>query len=42
MKTFGIRKKQGLYYIGNKQAIIFRDNIIIDNEKLRAHPIYGN
>ena len=32
-ETFGIREKQGLYYIGNKQAIIFRDNIIIDDEK---------
>ena len=37
-ETFGIRKKQGLYYIGNKQAIIFRDNIIIDNEKFEGTP----
>ena len=35
-ETFGIRKKQGLYYIGNKQAIIFRDNIIIDDEKFEG------
>ena len=35
-ETFGIRKNQGLYYIGNKQAIIFRDNIIIDNEKFEG------
>ena len=35
-ETFGIRKKQGLYYIGNKQAIIFCDNIIIDNEKFES------
>ena len=34
-KTFGIREK-GLYYIGNKQAIIFRNNIIIDNEKFEG------
>ena len=31
--TFGICEKQGLYYIGDKQAIIFRNNIIIQNEK---------
>ena len=31
--TFGIREKQGIYYIGDKQAIIFRNNIIIENEK---------
>ena len=37
-ETFGIREKQGLYYIGNKQAIIFRDNIIIDNEKFEGTP----
>ena len=37
-ETFGIRKKQGLYYIGNKQAIIFRDNFIIDNEKFEGTP----
>ena len=37
-ETFGIREKQGLYYIGNKQAIIFHDNIIIDNEKFEGTP----
>ena len=31
--TFGICEKQGLYYIGDKQAIIFRNDIIIQNEK---------
>ena len=37
-KTFGIREKQGLYYIGNKQAIIFRNNIIIEDEKFDGTP----
>ena len=37
-KTFGIREKQGLYYIGDKQAIIFRNNIIIENEKFEGTP----
>ena len=36
--TFGIREKQGLYYIGDKQATIFRNNIIIDNEKFEGTP----
>ena len=35
-QTFGIREKQGLYYIGNKQAIIFRNNIITENEKFQG------
>ena len=35
-KTFGIRNGKGLYYIGDKQAIIFRNNIIIDNEKFEG------
>ena len=37
-KTFGISEKKGLYYIGNKQAIIFRNNIIIDDEKFEGTP----
>ena len=37
-KTFGIREKQGLYYVGNKQAIIFRNNIIIEDEKFDGTP----
>ena len=36
--TFGIRNKKGLYYIGDKQAIIFRNNIIIDDEKFEGTP----
>ena len=36
--TFGIRNKKGLYYIGDRQAIIFRNNIIIDNEKFEGTP----
>ena len=36
--TFGTREKQGLYYIGDKQATIFRNNIIIDNEKIEGTP----
>ena len=36
--TFGIRENQGLYYIGDKQATIFRNNIIIDNEKFEGTP----
>ena len=35
-ETFGIREKQGLYYIGNKQATIFRNNIIVDDEKFEG------
>ena len=37
-ETFGIRNEKGLYCIGNKQAIIFRDNIINDNEKFEGTP----
>ena len=31
--TFGIRKEEGLYYIGDKQATIVNNNIIIGDEK---------
>ena len=33
-KTFGIRNVEGLYYIGNKQATIVNNNIIVDNKKI--------
>ena len=36
--TFGIREKKGLHYIGNKQATIFDNNIIIGNEKFKGTP----
>ena len=36
--TFGIPDEKGIYYIGNKQAIIFRNNIIIDNGKFEGTP----
>ena len=37
-ETFGIRKKEGLYYIGNKQATIVDSNILIDNELFKGTP----
>ena len=36
--TFGIRNEVGLYYIGNKQATIVNNNIIVDGEKFRGTP----
>ena len=36
--TFGIRDEKGLYCIGNMQALIFRNNIIIDDEKFEGTP----
>ena len=36
--TFGIRNDEGLYYIGNKQATIVNNNIIVDGEKFRGTP----
>ena len=36
--TFGIRNEEGLYYIGNKQATIVNNNIIVDDEKFRGTP----
>ena len=36
--TFGMRNEEGLYYIGNKQATIVNNNIIIDNEKCEGTP----
>ena len=37
-KIFGIRNVEGLYYIGNKQATIANNNIMIDNEKFKGTP----
>ena len=34
--TFGIRNEEGLYYIGNKQATIVNNNIIVDGEKFEG------
>ena len=36
--TFGIRNVEGLYYIGNKQATIVNNNILIDDEKFKGTP----
>ena len=36
--TFGIREKEGLYYIGDKQAAIADNNIIIGDEKFKGTP----
>ena len=36
--TFGIRNEEGLYYIGNKQATIVNNNIIVEGEKFRGTP----
>ena len=34
--TFGIYNKNGLYYIGNKQATIVNNNIMVDDEKFKG------
>ena len=34
--TFGIRNVEGLYYIGNKQATIVNNNIIVGYEKFKG------
>ena len=36
--TFGIRNVEGLYYIGNKQATIVGNNILIGDEKFTGTP----
>ena len=36
--TFGIRNKEGLHYIGSKQATIVNNNIIVEGEKFRGTP----
>ena len=35
-ETFGIRNEKGLSYIGNKQAIIVNNNIIVDDRKFKG------
>ena len=37
-KTFGIYKRKGLYYIGNKQSTTADNDIIIDDEKFKGRP----
>ena len=37
-KTFGIYKEKGLYYIGNKQATIIDNNIMIAGEIFKGTP----
>ena len=37
-ETFGIRNEEGLYYIGDKQATIVNNNIIIGDEKFKGTP----
>ena len=41
-KTFGLRDKDGRFYIGNKEAKIKDNNIIIGNKTYTAHPDCGN
>ena len=36
--TFGIREEKGLYYIGNKQATIVNNNILIEDENFEGTP----
>ena len=36
--TFGVRKKGGHHYIGNKHVIIKDDNIIVDGEEFEGSP----
>ena len=36
--TFGIHNEEGLYYIGNKQATIVNNNIIVDGENFEGTP----
>ena len=36
--TFGIREDESLYYIGDKQATIVNNNIIIGDEKIEGTP----
>ena len=40
-KTFGVRDKDGRFYIGNKEAKIKDNNIIVD-DKTPAYPDCGN
>ena len=42
-KTFGLRDKDGKFYIGNKEGKIKKNNIIVGNkEYTAAHLDYGN
>ena len=36
--TFGIRDEKGIYYIGDRQATIVKNNIIIGDEKFEGKP----
>ena len=37
-ETYGMYKKEGLYYIGNKHATIADNNIVINDEKFKGTP----
>ena len=37
-EVHGMYKKEGLYYIGNKQATVVDNNIIIDDKKFKGTP----
>ena len=37
-KTFGLRNKDGRFYIGNKEAKIMENNIIVGNEEYTGTP----
>ena len=36
--TYGLYDRKGNFYIGNKQAVIIDDNIIVDNEEFEGTP----
>ena len=36
-KTFGMRDKDGKFYIGNEEAKIKENNIIVGNKKIHRH-----
>ena len=41
-KTFGLRDKNGKFYIGNKEAKIKENNILLVIKNTLAHLDYGN
>ena len=41
-KTFGVRDKDGRFYIGKKEAKIKDNNIIVGDKHTPAHPDCGN
>ena len=41
-KTFGFQDKDGKFYIGNKEAKIKENNIIVGKKNTPAHLDYGN